>query len=324
MLQEAFRASLERSRARRIAPEPATPAPGRRARVALALLAVGAPLVAATLVLAGDGTATRPLRDARLSPPARLAIDRHADRPRWPAPGAPGEARKIARRRGGLVSFAAMGPGGHAVGFHENRRYVSASVVKAMLLVAELSRLDRTKLPLDDGTRATLRAMITYSDNDAADQIYYRVGDAGLYAVAKRAEMPRFTVMGYWANAQITAADTASFMWRLDRLLDVRRGGFGSELLAGIVDYQRWGLAEAVPKDARLRFKGGWRSTGLGQLVHQAARVDRDGRRYAVAVLTDGQPSMEHAIGTVRLIGEQLIRRDRPPRRRPSAGGSGS
>ena len=48
--------------------------------------------------------------------------------------------------------------------------------------------------------------MITISDNDAADAIYDRVGDAGLIAVAERAGMTRFTVAGYWGNAQIAAA----------------------------------------------------------------------------------------------------------------------
>ena len=245
-------------------------------------------------------------------------------RPVWPAAGAPGAAREIAGARGGLVSFAAIGPHGRVVGFHENRRYVSASVVKAMLLVAELRRLRRGDMPLDAGTAGLLRAMITASDNDAADQIYYRVGDAGLNEVAERAGMARFDVSGHWGNAQVTAADLAGFMWRLDGLLDLPHGGFGSELLAGIVEYQRWGIPEVAPERARLRFKGGWRPTDLGQLVHQVARVDRRDQRYAVAVLTDAQPSMEHAIGTIKLISAELIRRDRPSRRRPSGGGSES
>ncbi len=229
----------------------------------------------------------------------------------WPAEGAIAKAERIARSRGEFVSFAAIGPGGREIGFAEDRRYVSASVVKAMLLVAELRRLEAEKLPLDSTTSATIKAMITYSDNDAANTIYSRVGDDGLYEVAKLAGMQNFDVYGYWANAQITAADMASFAERLDRLFEVPGGDYGSQLMRSIIPEQSWGIPQAAAKDADVRFKGGWRPTERGELVHQAARVDLDGKSYSIAVLTDGNPSMPYGEETIRLIAEELLRIDR-------------
>lgn len=291
----------------------------KRARTRL--VALGALVAAVAAVAIAAASARDPERPRSNVAPATTA-DRAAGReePVWPVEGARARARDIARQRGGLVSFAAIGPAGRTLGYEEDRRYVSASVVKAMLLVAELRRLRREDLPLDEVTANLLRAMITYSDNEAADAIYYRVGDAGLHEVAARAGMDRFEISGYWANAQLTAADMARFMWRLEELLDLPGGDVGSAALAGIVESQRWGLPEALPRDARIRFKGGWRSTELGQLVHQAGLVEVKGRRYALAVMTDAQPSMEHATGTIRLIGEQLLRSDR----RRGRAGSGS
>jgi hypothetical protein len=54
-------------------------------------------------------------------------------------------------------------------------------------------------------------------------------------------------------------------------------------------------------------FKGGWRSTHLGQLVHQAAQLDRGPTRFGMAVLTDGDPSMSYGIGTIEGVTRRLL-----------------
>jgi hypothetical protein len=58
-------------------------------------------------------------------------------------------------------------------------------------------------------------------------------------------------------------------------------------------------------------FKGGWRGTGLGQLVHQVARLERGRTRFAMAVMTDGDPSMGYGITTIQGVTARLLRR--PP-----------
>jgi len=216
-------------------------------------------------------------------------------------------AEQYAARRGGLVSFAAVDSEGRLIGSGLDQRYVSASVVKSMLLAAELDRLEAEGLPLDSVTRDTLTRMITYSDNAAADEIYYRVGDAGLYAVAERLGMERFTVSGYWANAEITAGDMALMFSDLDTAYRGPEADFARGLLGSIVPEQSWGVPDGVGKRFDVRFKGGWRTTELGWLVHQAAELRRDGEKISLAVLTDAQPSMEYAIETLEGISARLI-----------------
>ena len=218
------------------------------------------------------------------------------------------EAKQFVHTREGLVSFAAIDSRGRARGVAENRPYVSASVVKALLLAAELRRLESAGAGIDELTRTTLTQMITISDNDAADAIYARVGDAGLYAVANRTGMRSFTVSGYWANAQITAADMAAFMWNLDKAVPAGKRDFGLSILGEIVPQQSWGIPEAAGPHWDIRFKGGWRSTELGQLVHQAAALRHDdGSRTAVAVLTDAQPTQTYGIESVRGVAERML-----------------
>jgi len=184
---------------------------------------------------------------------------------------------------------------------------VSASVVKAMLLAAELGRLERNGLALDPATEGLLGAMIRFSDNDAADSIYLRVGDAGLIEVARLAGMRRFAVSGYWANAQVTAADMARCFSRLSRLLAGPHRDWALALLGSVVKDQRWGVPRAAGKDWRVFFKGGWRATERGQLVHQVALLRTGDRQLVIAVLTDGQPSRLYGIHTVRGVADRLL-----------------
>jgi hypothetical protein len=218
------------------------------------------------------------------------------------------EAKQFVHTREGLVSFAAIDSRGRPHGVAEDRPYVSASVVKPLLLAAELRRLESAGAGIDELTRTTLTQMITISDNYAADAIYARVGDAGLYEVAERAGMRNFTVSGYWANAQITAADMAAFMWNLDKAVPAGKRDFGLSVLGDIVEQQSWGIPEAAGPHWDIRFKGGWRSTVLGQLVHQAAGLrHEDGSRTAIAVLTDAQPTETYGIESVRGVAERVL-----------------
>jgi hypothetical protein len=277
-------------------------------------LAVG--VLGATSSELGDGAV--PLRDDALAvagsrvPP----VERKRAKPRPPAampgPSAMRRAWRYARRRGGLVSFAVVDTKGRMRTREGGRLYASASVVKAMLLVAELRRLAESALPLDPVTEDLLEAMIAWSDNDAADSIYARVGDPGLLAVAEAANMRRFTVAGYWGNAQVTAADLAHFFSRVRGLLPRPHRRTGLRLLASIVPGQRWGLPRAAARGSwRVYFKGGWRATDSGELVHQAGWLKDGNRELTIAVLTDAQPSRLYAIHTVRGIADRLVKGSR-------------
>jgi hypothetical protein len=282
--------------------------------VALAVIAVAA----TSSELRDDAV---PVRDEALAVVQRGATPVpkriRPNRPPRPMPTASAmrKAWSFARRRGGQVSFAVVDTAGRMRTREGGRLYPSASVVKAMLLVAELRRLRELGLTLDPVTEELLQAMITYSDNDAADSIYARVGDPGLVAVAQAAGMRRFTVAGYWGNAQVIAADLARFFSRVRELLPRPYRRTGLRLLASVIPGQRWGLPRAARGRWTVHFKGGWRGTERGELVHQAGWLTDGNRELAIAVLTDAQPSQLHAIHTVRGIADRLLERSRPGRR---------
>jgi beta-lactamase class A len=241
--------------------------------------------------------------------PARAEVKGVVERSPAAVPSAAAVRRawRYARRRGGRVSFAVMDSEGRLRGRDARRQYVSASVVKAMLLVAELRRLRRDGLPLDPGTADLLRAMITFSDNDSADAVYARVGDAGLLEVAGAARMRRFTVAGHWTTSMVTAADLARLFSRVRRLVPRPHKAAALGMLRSVVGEQRWGIPRAAGASWTVHFKGGWRATGLGELVHQAAWLRDGNRRLAIAILTDAQPSRPYAIHTVRGVADRLL-----------------
>ena len=230
---------------------------------------------------------------------------------RVPLPGDVGRAQEFAATRGDAVSFAAIDSRGRTYGFRDAMPFQSASVTKSMLLAAYLDRVGEGDL--DSAAEDQLRAMITYSDNDAADAVYATVGDPGLEQVADRVGMRDFDPAGYWSEAWITARDMARFMWRLEhRSLAPAHRELALELLAGIVPEQRWGIPAAAGDAWSAWFKGGWRPSAAGSLVHQAALLRDGNRRLAIAVLTDAQPSHTYGTETVRGIAQRLLGIGRP------------
>lgn len=216
-------------------------------------------------------------------------------------------ARAYAGRRQGRVSFAVRTPR-RTYGFHAGRTERSASVVKAMLLVAYLRQGSVRSRPLGPADRALLGPMIRSSDNDAASRAFAVVGDAGLNAVARAAVMRRFESGGaFWGSSRITAADQARLFLRIDARLPERHRAYGLKLLRTVVAYQRWGIARARPKGWTLYFKGGWGS-GTGAVNHQVALLRRGRERLCVAVLTGGNPTHAYGSETLRGVARRLLR----------------
>jgi zinc D-Ala-D-Ala dipeptidase len=275
-----------------------------RAGFVAAALAVGA-LAAGAADVAADGEASlagdAPAAGRTL--PARAAIVPIA----YPAPDAIRAARRFARARDGIVSFALIDSGDREHGLAPNRPYVSASVVKAMLLVAYLRAIgNRLPTPAE---RDLLGPMITRSSNSRATAVYAHVGAAGLTALAERVGMRSFAVAGTWTSAQITAADQARFFLHIGRFAPARARTYARHLLASVRPYQRWGFTRAAERAGFSAYmKAGWRPTVNGRLVHAVGLFERPGTRVALAILTDGNPSHAYGTATLRGIAKRLFR----------------
>jgi hypothetical protein len=283
-----------------------------RCAVVMTAIAVVAALTACEHRAHDAGTAPTAAPVARAAP-----VDEPAPRPpagrsgttrRWGWRPAAAAARAYARRRDGIVSFAVRrGRRSWSLRGHTPAR--SASTVKVLLLAAFLRGRAVRGRALGAGEASTLSAMITRSDNDAATSIYNLVGAERLAAVARRAGMRDFAAAPAWGVSRLTAADGARLMLRFERLVPRRHRARALSLLAGIVPWQRWGIADAVPRGWHLRFKGGWAPpAGSAPAVnHQLALLWRGRRRVAIAILTSGGSSQAYTSETQRGVAARLL-----------------
>jgi beta-lactamase class A len=207
-------------------------------------------------------------------------------------------ARAYAATRPGTVAFAVRTKT-RFWGVNEDRAFPSASVLKAMLLVA-YARHARDR-PFTADERRLLAPMVRWSDNAAASAIFTRVGPKGLSRLARAAHMSHFTpATPIWGNSRITARDQTRFFLRIDTLLPPRHRAYGLRLLRQVVKSQRWGIGRLALPDWRVYFKGGWGS-GTGAVDHQVALLTRGDERISVAVLTASNGT--HAAGKQTLEG---------------------
>lgn len=222
-------------------------------------------------------------------------------------------ARRYVRERPGDVSFAIVGSGFRLRGLRLARTAPAASTIKAMLLAAYLRQPSVRNRRLHASDRALLAPMIRVSDNGAAAEVAAIVG-ARVARLARAARMRDFE--WEWepgwigGQSQISARDQARFFLRYPHYLPKRHRRFARRLLASIVPWQRWGIADARPPGWRLYFKGGWgiEDDGVGTVNHQVAFLERGRCRIGLAILTEHNPSTADGAETQRGVAMRLLR----------------
>jgi len=236
---------------------------------------------------------------------AGSALARSTERP-W-RPDVAAAKRYAQHRHAEAIAFAVRTPT-RAWGWHAYQTFPSASLVKAILLVAYLDRPSVRSRPLRGSDRALLTPMIRQSDNDAASRVLAIDGPRAVYAVARRAGMRRFQLVeGTWGFSRVDAADQSRFFLRIDRLVTPRHRAYAMDLLNTITPTQRWGIARVRPAGWKLYFKGGWGS-GTGWVDHQTALLTRGGQRVSVSILTHEDGSHVYGTQTLQGIAARLLR----------------
>ena len=216
-------------------------------------------------------------------------------------------AERYAQTRSGTISFAVVDEAGRLHGYHARAVAPSASVLKAMLLVAYLRRGDVRNRPLEQWEHDLLAPMIRRSDNAAAAQMVGLVGEARLDDLAHVAGMEHFRLhWPVWGQTEITPRGQAYFFHRIDRLVPPAHRRFAMRLLATVVTSQRWGVGRVAHGLWRLYFKGGW-SSGTGLVDHQVALYRAGGERVSLALFTRFDPDHEYGKETLRGLAARLL-----------------
>jgi Beta-lactamase enzyme family len=242
---------------------------------------------------------------------AALAAAPAADAASWAARKA--AAIRYFQARAGVESFALVDDRGRLHGYRVRAKAPSASLLKAMALVAYLRRESVRHRALTGSERGLLGPMIRRSNNAAAGTILRTIGSRALYRLAAQADMKDFRfAWPVWGLSTTSARDQARFFFTIDRLVPRRHRAYALRLLASIVPSQRWGIPKARPPGWSVHFKGGWGS-GTGLVTHQSALLRKDALRISISVLTRWNPNHRHGTRTIRGVARRLLATPLPP-----------
>jgi hypothetical protein len=226
--------------------------------------------------------------------------------PPYPSAGAIAAAARFLDARAGATAFAVVDSQGHVSGARAHERFRTASVVKAMMLVAYLQMLSAQHRALNAGERSLLYPMIHVSDNNAASAVLAIVGGGALARVAREAGMSDYAPgVGWWAFTQTSAADQARFFSLLAQLIPGQFYGYARGLLMGIDPSQSWGVPAVARPRWQVFFKGGW--LPMEGVFNQVARLERLGVMFTIAVLSSGEPSMGYGEQTIEGVAAALL-----------------
>jgi hypothetical protein len=225
----------------------------------------------------------------------------------YPSSAAVAGASRFLSSRAGATAFAVVDSQGRLAGVRLHEHFRTASIVKAMMLVAYLQMLSAQHRGLNAGDRSLLYPMIHVSDNNAASAVLGSVGGGGLARVARQSGMTDYAPgIGWWAFTQTSAADQARFFSLLGQLIPRQFYGYARGLLSGIDPSQSWGVPAVARPRWQVFFKGGW--LPMEGVFTQVARLERGGLTFSVAVLTSGEPSMGYGEQTIAGVTGALLR----------------
>lgn len=224
-----------------------------------------------------------------------------------------GAIQAARRDRVSLVALEVDDPGlGLACWLDSSRHFDSASVVKVTIAAALLRRAQGEHKALTRTQAELARAMITRSDNNAAETLWADLGPGYLQHFLDLAGMTHTTLGSgdAWGLTQITASDEMLLLRLLqdeNPVLDTSSRDYALKLMAEVIPSQRWGVTAGAPAGLTAHVKngwlplvpGGWRIHSIGCFTGQAGG-------YRIVVLTQDNPTMAYGIATIEAIAKVI------------------
>ena len=203
---------------------------------------------------------------------------------------------------------------GYSWSFQPNLAYDTASIVKATIMATLLWQAEQHQTPLTNQEATAMVPMIEDSSNSAATTLWDIAGrSAGIQQFLDAAGM-RSTVPGrggYWGLTQTTVTDQVKLMTLFAQpngLLDARSQAYAQNLMTHIVGFENWGVNSGAPDGSTVALKNGWLPlpSGLGWEINSVGYVNSPHGEWAIAILSNRNPSEAYGIQTVQHIA-QLI-----------------
>lgn len=195
------------------------------------------------------------------------------------------------------IAWMPVGGSGSPESLGTTRDIDAWSTMKVPIGVANVVKSGGT---LSSSTTATMRRMITYSDNNAAIALWQRLGSRD----TARAKVEDVVRRAGDATTRVRRVSFGLTDWAVPDQARFAAGVACLEeskpvltLMGQVVAEQRWGLGSI----AGSRFKGGWGPSEHGYLMRQLGILTlEDGSQVAIAIATQPRGS-SHPVGATNL-----------------------
>ncbi len=226
------------------------------------------------------------------------------------------EATPYLTSRKGQIGIAVVIPvEGVAYVYNGDTGFPMASVAKVPIMLTVLSQVDETGRSLNEYEQELLTQMITVSDNLDAYALWDAVGGAAevseyLSSIGIDGIVPN---VRYWGESQALALDVAEMLAMLANgsILSEAGTALAMDLLEGVNEAQDWGVPSGAAMDSDVTVVGvkngwypapdGWRVNSVGYVRSEDNKI-----KYAIAVLSNEQPSLEYGIETIEWLSQLL------------------
>ncbi len=228
------------------------------------------------------------------------------------------DAAAFLTQRGGNMGIAVLLPDRGIYTQLGDRKFPMASIIKVVVLTATLDRAAAQGRGLTTYERDLIEPMITWSDNDSADELWNVLGGGPeLKAFLERIGVDGIDPdpIGYWGDSQASPKAAAYMLAKLawGDILTPELRRYALDLMTKVSDGQRWGVIspapERLPPGARVGVKNGWYPDDDGWEVNSAGfMIAADGRNgYTIAVLSDRQESFDETVDIIESVADMVF-----------------
>ena len=226
----------------------------------------------------------------------------------------------------GDVSVAVEDLGtGVSASYNVSDKYVTASIVKLDILCTLLYQDQLSGHSPSSSELSLATTMVENSNNDAAQHLFEDDGGAPAITAANKVfgltdttvEQGSVDEAGYsWGDTTTTALDQLRLLRQIfttGSVLNAYNRLYIQNLMSGVESDQRWGVSAAAddpsPSASDYTLKNGWlprRITNLWE-INSVGEVQDNGQQYLIAVLSNGNQTMDSGISVVQHIAKAAV-----------------
>lgn len=223
------------------------------------------------------------------------------------------------RSRGATFSVALRDRRNRAVySLRGTWRSETLSIVKVLIMATVLHECQERGTSLTPQQVGQASAMITRSDNDAADALLTWVGVAEVREIAKRYGLASTVIQAgtedgeddWWGYSTTTALDQLRLLTGLlggSSVLSTANRNYLTGLMGSVTPPQRWGICTPpLPTNVRWTTKNGWGGREDGYRANSIGHISGNGRDYEAVVLSRTPRDRAYARDTVSGISQIL------------------